>query len=76
MPLSATAQRRSRLAERLRELSATRLRLGYRRLQFLLKREGFSVNHKKVYRLYLEEKLSLRRRKGRRRLPTAAVACL
>jgi putative transposase len=61
------------LRERLRELAATRRRFGYRRLQVLLKREGFPVNHKKVYRLYVEEKLSLRRRKGRRRLPTAAA---
>ena len=60
------------LRARLRELAATRRRFGYRRLKVLLKREGFQVNHKKVYRLYGEEKLSIRRRKGRRRLPTAA----
>jgi len=34
----------SRLRERLRELAATRRRLGYRRLKILLKREGFAVN--------------------------------
>jgi putative transposase len=62
-----------RLRERLRELATTRRRFGYRRLQVLLKREGFRVNHKRVYRLYVEEKLSIRRRRGRRRLPTAAA---
>ena len=46
----------SRLRERLRELAATRRRFGYRRLKILLKREGFAVNHKRVYRLYVEEK--------------------
>jgi len=61
------------LRERLRQLAASRRRFGYRRLKVLLKREGFQVNHKKVYRLYVEEKLSIRRRKGRRRLPTAAA---
>src|SRR6266849_3177904 len=48
-----------RLRERLRELAAVRRRFGYRRLQVLLKREGFAVNHKRVYRLYVEEKLGL-----------------
>ena len=62
-----------RLRERLRELAATRRRFGYRRLKILLKREGFAVNHKRVYRLYMEEKLGLRRKRGRRRMPTTAA---
>ena len=62
-----------RLRERLRELAAARRRFGYRRLTVLLKREGFQVNHKRVYRLYVEEKLGLRRKRGRRRMPTAAA---
>jgi len=61
------------LRERLRELAATRRRFGYRRLKILLKREGFAVNHKRVYRLYVEEKLGLRRKRGRRRMPTTAA---
>jgi len=56
-----------RLRERLRELAAERRRFGYRRLTKMLVREGWKVNHKRVYRLYLEEKLSLRRKRGRRR---------
>ena len=55
------------LRVRLRELAEARRRFGYRRLQVLLEREGWQVNHKRVYRLYVEEKLSLRRRRGRRR---------
>jgi putative transposase len=62
-----------RLRERLRELAAARRRFGYRRLQVLLRREGFSVNHKRVYRLYVEEKLGLRRKRGRRRTTAARV---
>lgn len=62
-----------RLRERLRELAAARRRFGYRRLQVLLRREGFPVNHKRVYRLYVEEKLGLRRKRGRRRMPTTAA---
>ena len=41
--------------------------VGYRRLQVLLEREGWQVNHKRVYRLYVEEKLTLRRKRGRKR---------
>ena len=35
--------------------------------QILLQREGWQVNHKRVYRLYVEEKLALRRKRGRKR---------
>lgn len=55
------------LRERLRELAHQRRRFGYRRLRVLLQREGWRVNYKKVYRLYREEGLVVRRRKGRRR---------
>jgi putative transposase len=40
---------------------------GYLRLHVLLKREGWKVNHKRVYRLYREEQLGLPRRKPKRR---------
>jgi putative transposase len=45
---------------RLRDLAATRVRYGYRRLHILLRREGWHVNHKRVYRLYREEGLGIR----------------
>ena len=65
------------LLKRLRSLAAERRRFGYRRLWVLLRREGFGVNHKRVYRLYREEGLSVRRRKRKRmagiaRVPTMA----
>jgi putative transposase len=55
------------LRQRLRELAAVRRRFGYRRLHLLLKREGVSVNWKKLYRLYREERLTVRKRGGRKR---------
>lgn len=52
-----------RLRTPLRELAEVRRRLGYRYLQVLLERESWQVNHKRVYwGLYVEEKLSLRKR--------------
>jgi putative transposase len=55
------------LRARLRELAAQRRRFGYRRLLILLRREGIHVNHKKLRRLYREERLQVRRRRGRKR---------
>ena len=55
------------LRMRLRELAEFRRRFGYRRLLVLLQREGWQINHKRLYRLYVEEKLSLRRKRSRKR---------
>jgi putative transposase len=52
---------------RLRELAAVRRRFGYRRLHILLTREGIVMNHKKLRRLYREERLQVRRRGSRKR---------
>ena len=52
---------------RLRELAAIRRRFGYRRLHLLLDREGLHMNHKKLRRLYVAERLQVRRRGGRKR---------
>ncbi len=57
----------SLLRQRLRELAAERRRFGYRRLGWLLEREGHVLNRKKLYRLYREEKLMVRRRGRRKR---------
>ena len=45
---------------RIRELAAKRIRFGYRRIHVLLRREGWAVNHKRVYRIYQEENLAVR----------------
>lgn len=55
---------------RLRDLAASRVRYGYRRLHILLRREGWLVNHKRVYRLYREEGLGIRV-KRRKKLTSA-----
>jgi len=55
------------LRERMRATAHERRRFGYRRLHVLLKREGYLVNHKKLFRLYREERLTVRRRGGRKR---------
>ena len=55
------------LRKRLRELASERRRFGYRRLHLLLEREGIIMNWKKLYRLYREEELTVRKRGGRKR---------
>ena len=62
------AEASERLRTRLRELAEQWRRWGYRRLHILLEREGWEVNSKRVYRIYVEEKLGVRRRKRRRRI--------
>jgi putative transposase len=52
---------------RLRAIASERRRFGYRRLGLLLAREGVRLNHKKLRRLYTEERLQVRRRGGRKR---------
>jgi putative transposase len=65
---------------RLRELAGSRVRYGYRRLTVLLKREGWEVNAKRIYRLYTEEGLIVRTQKRkqraqRQRLPQGQAMC-
>ena len=52
---------------RLKELAAERRRFGWRRMKLLLAREGILMNHKKLRRLYAEERLQVRHRGGRKR---------
>jgi putative transposase len=55
------------LRMRLKELAATRVRYGYRRLHILLRREGWGVNKKRIYRLYREEGLVIRSKLPKRK---------
>ena len=57
-----------RLRGLLRELAQTRRRFGYRRLAVMLQRLGERVNVKRVYRLYREEQLHLRRKRHSKRI--------
>ena len=55
------------LRDTIKRVSKERRRFGYRRIHVMVQREGFEVNHKKLRRIYREEKLQVRRRGGRKR---------
>jgi len=56
------------LTQRIKEIAATRVRYGYRRIHVLLRRDGWRVNPKRVYRLYRELGLQLRNKTPKRRV--------
>lgn len=56
------------LIVRLKDLAASRPRFGYKRLHLLLRREGWAINHKKIYRLYVDLGLQLRTKKKKKRI--------
>ena len=60
------ADEQAALRIRLRDLAYARASYGYRRLHVLLQREGWRVNHKRVYRLYKQEGLMMRPKRPRR----------
>ena len=64
---ASTREDDTELRATLKALAHERRRFGYRRLHILLRRAGATVNHKKVFRLYREERLTVRRRSGRKR---------
>ena len=55
------------LHQAMRQIAKERRRFGYRRVHIMLERQGWHVNHKKIRRLYREEKLAVRKRGGRKR---------
>jgi putative transposase len=63
----SVADAQDELRLRVRELAQARVRYGYRRIHVLLRREGWPVNHKRVYRLYRDEGLAIGARTPRRR---------
>jgi putative transposase len=56
------------LATRIKAICETRVRYGYRRVQVLLRREGWAVNHKRTHRIYSELGLQLRSKAPKRRV--------
>ncbi len=64
------ARRRSQagLSQRIKEIAETRVRYGYRRIHVLLRREGWQINAKRVWRLYREMGLQLRNKSPKRRV--------
>jgi putative transposase len=61
------------LRQELIELARQKPRFGYRRLGVLLERRGHKVNHKRLYRIYREEHLAVRRLKRKHVVRTAAA---
>jgi putative transposase len=59
------------LRMRIKEIAAVRVRYGYQRIHVLLRREGWEINHKRVYRIYCEEGLNLRAKRPKRRVSAA-----
>ena len=55
------------LRKAIRDVAQARRRFGYRRIGVMLERQGIVMNHKKLLRLYREEKLQVRKRGGRKR---------
>jgi len=68
------ADPQTELRVRLKDLAAVRVRYGYRRLHILLMREGWKINHKRVYRLYKQEGLSLRLKTKKKRVSEPRVS--
>ena len=58
---------RTELSLRMREIVHVRVRYGYRKIRVLLNREGWNVGKYLVERIYMEEGLTLRQRRKRRR---------
>ena len=56
------------LRDAIKRVSRERLQFGCRHIHVMISREGFEMNHKKVRRIYLEKKLQVRRRGGRKRV--------
>ena len=59
------------LRMRINEIARLRVRYGYKRIHVLLKREGWAVDHKRVYRIYREEGLNLRAKRPKKRVSVA-----
>ena len=62
----AFRRRTAQLRARIEEIAAVKRRYGYRRVYLRLRREGWEVNRKRVYRLYREAGLTVRRRRRKR----------
>jgi putative transposase len=61
------------LRMRIKEIASIRIRYGYRRIHVLLKREGWKINPKRVYRIYRQEGLNLRNKTKRKHLAVKRI---
>jgi putative transposase len=56
------------LRQKIKDIAYSRVHYGYRRIHIVLQREGWQINHKRVYRLYCEQSLQMRKKKPKRRV--------
>jgi putative transposase len=68
-----TSQQTKELSAKIVEIAQARRRFGYRRIHDMLRSDFPGVNHKRVYRLYSEANLAVRRRKKVKRAPAERV---
>lgn len=61
------------LSAKIVEIAQIRRRFGYRRIHDMLRPEFPGVNHKRVYRLYSEANLTVRKRRKVKRTPAERV---
>jgi len=59
------------ILQRMTEIAQTRVRYGSRRIHVLMAREGWHINHKRLYRLYQQAGLNLRMKRPRQRVSAA-----
>jgi len=77
----STRDEQAALRIRIRDIAQARVSYGYRRVLVMLRREGWQVNHKRVYRLYRLEGLGMRPKRHRRhvtgcrRMERVTVTC-
>ena len=64
----SVADEQATLRIRIRDIATSRVAYGYRRIHIMLEREGWKVNHKRVYRLYSQEGLTMRTKSPKRRV--------
>ena len=64
----SSASSQEDLRQRIVDIAHSRVRYGYKRIHIMLKREGYKVNKKKVYRLYCLEGLQLRHKRPKRKV--------
>lgn len=55
------------LSQKIRKIAFEKRRFGYRRIHMMLKREGQRINHKKVFRIYQQLGLKVKKRGTRKR---------
>ena len=68
MDLPITISPVALLKQKIRDIAYSRVHYGYHRILAVQQREGWKINHKRVYRPYCEEALQMHKKKPKRRV--------